>query len=78
MLVTILDTHNQPVYNQCWWWDNIQGNSYGRNQLFGDYTTIYYEAVLTNNLAIDLSNYNISNMDKVELQVIRQSQCPNN
>ena len=78
VLVKILDTHNQPVYTQCWWWDNIQGNSYSRNQLFGDYTTIYYQAVLTNNLAIDLSNYNINNMDKVELQVVRQKECPKN
>ena len=78
VLVTILDTLSEPVYNQCWWWDNIQGNSYGRNQLFGDYTTIYYEAVLNNTLAIDLSNYNISKMDRVELQVVRQSSCPKN
>lgn len=78
VLVTILDIHSEPVYNQCWWWDNIQGNSYGRNQLFGDYTTIYYEAVLNNTLAIDLSNYNISNMDQVELKIVRQSSCPKN
>lgn len=76
VLVTILDTHNQPVYNQCWWWDNIQGQSYSRNQLFGDYTTVYHEAFLTNTLQINLGAYDISKMDQVDLQVVRQNACP--
>lgn len=78
VLVTILDTQSQPVYSVCYWWDNIQGNSYGRKQLFSDYTTIYYEALLTNNLAIDLSNQDISKMDKVTLELVRESSCPHN
>jgi len=78
VLVTILDTHNQPVYSACYWWDNMQGNSYGRNQLFGDYTAIYYEALLTNTVQIDLTDSDISRMDRVDLQVVRESQCPKN
>lgn len=76
VLVTILDTHNQPVYSACYWWNNMQGNNYGRNQLFGDYTTIYYEALLTNTVQIDLTNKDISRMDSVDLQIKRQSDCP--
>ena len=76
VLVTILDTNSQPVYSACYWWDNMQGNNYGRNQLFGDYTAIYYEAVLTNTVQIDLTNSDISRMDRVDLKVIRSSECP--
>jgi hypothetical protein len=78
VLVTILDTHSQPVYSACYWWDNMQGNNYGRNQLFGDYTAIYYEALLTNTVQLDLTNSDISRMDRVDLQVVRQKECPNN
>ena len=76
LLVIILDVHNQPLYQHCWWWDNIRGNNYGRNQLFGDYTTVYSEAVLLNTFAIDLSNHDISRMDKVDLQIVRANACP--
>lgn len=78
VLVTILDVHNQSVYNRCWWWDNMQGQGNGRDQLFDGYTTIYYEAVLQNNLVIDLSNHDISKMDKVELRIVKETQCPKN
>jgi len=77
VLVKILDIHNQPVYQACYHWDSMQGNRYGRNQLFGDYTTVYYEAFLKNTVNIDLSNYNISKMDKVDLKIVRESNCPN-
>lgn len=78
VLVTILDTHSQPVYSACYWWDNMQGQNYGRNQLFSDYTTVYHEALLTNTVQIDLTNSDISRMDRVDLQVVRESQCPHN
>ena len=76
VLITILDTHNKPVYQTCAWWDNMQGNSYGRNQLY-EYTTIYKEAFLQNHFKLDLSNQDISKMDRVDLQAVRVDQCPN-
>lgn len=75
VLITILDTHNQPVYQTCAWWDNMQGNSYGRNQLY-EYTTIYKEAYLQNHFKLDLSNQDISKMDRVDLQTVRVETCP--
>jgi len=78
VFVTILDTHSQPVYTACYHWGNMQGQNYGRNQLFGDYTAIYYQALLTNTVQIDLTNSDISRMDRVDLQVVRESQCPKN
>lgn len=76
VLISILDVHNQTVYKTCGWWDNMQGNAYGRNQLF-EYTTIYKQAYLKNHFKLDLSDQDISKMDRVELQAIRVDQCPN-
>lgn len=77
VVVTILDTQGQPVYSACYWWDNMQGNNSGRDQLYGDYTALYYEAFLTNTVQIDLTNYSIDKFDKVDLKIVRESQCHN-
>lgn len=76
VLVTIVDVHNHPVYKQCWQWDNMQGQGYPwrTNNLFTN-GIFYQQAVLKNNLKLDLSAYDISQMDRVTLEIATSIYC---
>ena len=78
VLITIYDRMKTPLYQDCWRFSNLQGSDL-YPALFGEQIhqfKLYTKKVLENSLRMDLSAYNVSNMDSVELAVVRKSHCP--
>jgi len=78
VLVNILDANGNSVYKSCWTWENLTGNQFKGNLFTSDMinTTIYPDRMLKNNLSINLENFSVERMDKVELSILRANRCP--
>ena len=68
--VTLLDVHQQPVYQTCY---SLYQNLY---QYRVNWTVeIRPKATTTQNLTVNLSNIDISRLDKVDLKIVQYRQC---
>lgn len=78
VLVTVYDKMKRPVLKQCVYYAGLEGIDLYHN-LYGNTTyqfKLYTKKVLQNSLRLDLSRSDVSNLDNVELSVVRKSHCP--
>lgn len=78
LLLTILDSTGRPQYRDCWIIHKIDTGSYGRG-LFLEWRQgiiIDANAGYRGDIALDLGSLPARNLDKVEAEMVKKSQCP--
>jgi hypothetical protein len=83
VLMVVYDSMRNPVFQQCLNWEHISKQFGKPTKLFGtaryrtgSNLTLHTKNVVPSELYIDVKNLDVSNMDSVELAVVRKSHCP--
>lgn len=77
VLVTVYDRMKRPVFSECHRFEGLEGmwpdNLFGTSQ---NQFTAYTKKIHQNSVRLNVNEQNVSNMDSVELAVVRKSHCP--